>query len=88
MPATAPALDDRPLYDYLKLRAWREAAGWTRTEAAARIGVSYPWYVRLESGGDYGRNRSLGRNPSLAMLCRIATAYGHEAAELLTGIVP
>jgi transcriptional regulator with XRE-family HTH domain len=81
MPATAPGLDDRPLYDHDKLRAWRESAGESPTEAAARIGVSYPWLTRIERGG-------ARRRPSLEMLHRLAAAYGHEAAELLTGITP
>jgi transcriptional regulator with XRE-family HTH domain len=67
-----------PLYDHRKLRAWRETAGLSPTQAAARIGVSYPWLIRMEAGG-------LGKQPSLAMLYRLAAAYGHHAAELLGG---
>lgn len=82
MPATAGAglSDGPPLYHHDLIRAWREAAGWSRTEAAARCGLSYPWYTRLEAGGFYRRN------PSLAVLHQVAAAFGHDAGELIAGM--
>ena len=79
MPAiVAPGYAARPLYDHLKLRAWREAAGLSREEACVRIGCSCSWLTALELG-------VARRMPSLAMLTRLAEVYGHEPGELLTG---
>jgi transcriptional regulator with XRE-family HTH domain len=63
-----------PLYDHAKLRAWREEAGQTITDAASALGISYPWLVNLETG------RS--NPPRVDTLDMIARYYGHELAEL------
>jgi transcriptional regulator with XRE-family HTH domain len=65
------------LYDHEKLRAWRDAAGLTRTEASHRAGIAYPTLADLEAGRY--------RNPQLPMLTRLAELYGHPLAELLPG---
>ena len=33
-----------------QLATWRKAYGWTRQEAAARLGLSYDGYVKKEQG--------------------------------------
>ena len=63
-----------PLYDYAKLRTWREDAGQTLTQAAAGLGISYPWLVKLETGKS--------DPPRLDTLDMLARYYGHGLAEL------
>jgi transcriptional regulator with XRE-family HTH domain len=65
------------LYDHVKLRAWRDDARLTRTEASHRAGIAYPTLADLEAGRY--------RNPSLDMLTRLAEVYGRPLAELLPG---
>lgn len=67
------------LYDHVKLRAWRQASGLTRTDAAHAVGMSYPWLTDVEAG----RNP----NPSLELLARLAELYGHKLGELIPGAV-
>lgn len=69
------------LYDYAKLRAWRDQAGLDRTRAAADCGISYPWLRALETGN------LDDRAPSLATLDRIARYYGHHLSELIVPAV-
>jgi transcriptional regulator with XRE-family HTH domain len=64
-----------PLYDHAKLRAWREDAGLTRTQAAAQLDISDAWLAKLETGHAVP--------PRLDVLDRLARHYGHELAELL-----
>jgi transcriptional regulator with XRE-family HTH domain len=65
-----------PLYDHAKLRAWREDAGQTITDAASALGISYPWLLKLETG----KSEPPPRLDTLDMLAR---HYGHELAELI-----
>ena len=57
------------------LRAWRAESGLRPEEVCARAGISYAYLHSLE----------LGRrtNPSLAIIKRVAAAYGRDARELL-----
>jgi len=64
-----------PLYDHAKLRAWREAAGETLTQAAAAVGMSYPWLLKMENGQV--------QRVTLDTLDKLARHYGHELAELV-----
>ena len=65
------------LYDHEKLRAWRDEAGLTRTEASHAVGIAYPTLADLEAGR--------ARNPTLEMLTKLAGLYGHPLAEMLPG---
>ena len=65
------------LYDHEKLRAWRDEAKLTRTEASHAVGIAYPTLTDLERGRY--------RNPRLDLLNRLAELYGHALAELLPG---
>ena len=56
------------------VRALRQARGWTLAALAARSGVSKGMVVELEQGRT---------NPSVATLCRLATALGVGLAQLL-----
>jgi len=78
LPATTAPGEARRYFDHEKLRAWREATGLSITEAAARVGTSYPWLVQLEGG--YNRNQ-----PSVQLLTALAELYGHQPGELLLG---
>jgi transcriptional regulator with XRE-family HTH domain len=63
------------LYDHEKLRAWRDQAKLTRTEASHAAGIAYPTLADLEAGR--------ARQPSLEVLTRLAELYGHAPGELL-----
>lgn len=58
------------------LVAFREEAGWSRDDAAARMGITST-YLRLLEKGD----RSI---PSADVLSKIATAYGRSIDDLLS----
>jgi transcriptional regulator with XRE-family HTH domain len=73
--ATTP--ETGPLYDHAKLRAWRNAAGLSREQVWAGVGVSVAWLAELEAG-------NARSSPSLDLLVRLARFYGHQPAELLT----
>ena len=57
------------------LKTLREAKGLTQEELAKRTGVTREYLTMLESGAR--------RNPSLAVLQRLAKALGVSVAELL-----
>lgn len=57
------------------LKALREAKGFSQVELAARAKVERTYIVKLESGDK--------KNPSLAILQRLARALGVPVAELL-----
>jgi transcriptional regulator with XRE-family HTH domain len=78
VPAAAAPGDARRLYDNVKLRAWRHEAGLRREQVCVAVGISSGWLERLETQ-PYSR-------PSLDLLTDLARFYGHEPAELLTGI--
>jgi transcriptional regulator with XRE-family HTH domain len=56
------------------VRALRQARGWTLATLAARSGVSKGMVVEIEQGRT---------NPSIATICRLATALGAGLAQLL-----
>jgi transcriptional regulator with XRE-family HTH domain len=70
------ARDDQParLYDYAKLRAWRDEAGLRRERVAVDLDMSARWLEQLELGR---------KTPSVQLLTRLAAYYGHQAGELL-----
>jgi transcriptional regulator with XRE-family HTH domain len=70
------ARDDQPapLYDYAKLRAWRDEAGLRREQVAVDLSISARWLEALEVGR---------KTPSVQMLSRLAAYYGHQAGELM-----
>ena len=68
---------NQTLYDFAKLRTWREETGQSVTQAAAAMGISYPYLRAMESG-------TYAKNPTIASLDRLATFYGHTLAELVT----
>ena len=61
--------------DVGRLRRCREKLGITKQEAAKRVGVSQPAYLRYEAGQ---------RNPSAPVIHEIAKAL-HTSADYLTG---
>lgn len=58
-----------------RLKACREALGITKQEAAKRINVSQPTYLRYESGE---------RHPSIQVISEIAKAF-NTSVDYLTG---
>ena len=58
-----------------RLRAARQARGWTLERAAEEVGVGVAAVRRMEGGN--------GANPSLAVLVSAAHAYGLDVWELL-----
>jgi transcriptional regulator with XRE-family HTH domain len=56
------------------VRSLRQTRGWTLAALAARAGVSKGMVVELEQGRT---------NPSIATMCRLATAFGVGLAQLL-----
>ena len=60
------------------LRAARKAKGLTQEDAAERVGISPPFYARMERGATL---------PSVPTLARLATALG-VGADVLLGLVP
>ena len=59
----------------LKLARIRQQRGWTRIELARRVGCTQPYITLLEQGKK--------RNPSLAMLKRLAKVLGVTIDELV-----
>ena len=57
------------------LREFREAKGLTQVEVAKKAGVTQPYIAKLESGDK--------KNPSLAILKRLAKALGVPVEELV-----
>ena len=57
------------------IRRLREATGWTQQELAQRAELGQPYLSRLERGDQ--------RNPSLAVVKRLARAFGVSIEELL-----
>ena len=57
-----------------KLRALREARGWTIEQAAEKMNVEPAQVARMEAGT---------ANPSLAVLVDVANAFGMSVKELL-----
>lgn len=55
------------------IRAWRERLGLTQAETAERMGVSQPWYSRMEAKS---------ANPGVGTLKRTAEALGVEWGQL------
>lgn len=60
------------------LRRYREAKGWTQSEAASRAGVPFRSYQNWEIGG---------REPRLDALVRLAVAFGVTPNDLLEGVL-
>ncbi|HUO10500.1 MAG TPA: XRE family transcriptional regulator [Phycisphaerae bacterium] len=56
-----------------RLHAMRESRGWTLEELAERTGLSKPYLSRIEAGD---------RQPSIAALLTVATAFGVSIAAL------
>ena len=67
-------MDTRHL-DIQRLKKCREALGISKMEAAKRIGVSQPTYLRYESGQ---------RTPSIQVIKEIASVF-HTSADYLLG---
>lgn len=63
----------KPATPAARLRAARERAGLSTRDVAARLGISQPYYTRVETGG---------RKPSLDWLHEAARAIGCDPAEL------
>lgn len=57
------------------LRNLRAAKGWTQEQLAKKAGMTRAYVAKLETGGK--------RNPSLAILQRLARALGVPVGELL-----
>jgi transcriptional regulator with XRE-family HTH domain len=74
--ATDPALDPAAVAAAIarNVRSLRQAHGWTLAALAARSGVSKGMVVEIEQGRT---------NPSIATVCRLATALGAGLATLL-----
>ena len=70
-----PADTDRSLFDHEKLRAWREEAHVSREVVCATTGLSFNYLQRLENGQ--------ATKPTLTVIGRLASYYGHEPGELL-----
>ena len=60
-----------------RIRQLREAAGLNQAELARKVGVTDAYINQLERG-----NR---KNPSLAVLTKLARALGADVGELLKG---
>lgn len=77
MPATtAPGEAVRMLYDPAALRSRREAAGLTREQVHMTGAIGRSWLAELEQGAPR-------RQPSLALIMRLAELYGCPPGELL-----
>ena len=59
-----------------KLKRLREAKGLTQVQVASKVGITYAYLSMLESG--------VKRNPSLAVLQRLAKALGVSVWKLLS----
>ena len=69
-----PLMSDQR-FDRDALIQWRLDADLSREQLCARAGVSYPYLTAIENGH---------RTPSLAILVRLAAAYGRDLRELFT----
>jgi len=63
-----------------RLRALREAKGWTQEQAAEKCGVGYKLYQLYELG--------IKKNPGLLTLEKIAKGFGLDTSELLAPEMP
>lgn len=61
-------------FDPCVLRAWRQESGLKAEQVCVLADVSYPYLKGLE-GGAY-------RNPSAALLTRLANTFGRSVGEL------
>jgi transcriptional regulator with XRE-family HTH domain len=63
----------------MKIKATREAKGWSQAKLADKVGVSRVHLANIESADDAPHHR----NPSLALLDRIAKVLRVPLTELL-----
>jgi transcriptional regulator with XRE-family HTH domain len=63
----------------MRIKAKRTAKGWSQTKLAAKVGISRVHLANIESADDAPHHR----NPSLALLDRIAKALRVSVTELL-----
>jgi len=63
-------------FDHRVLRTWRQESGMPPELVCVRAEVSYPYLRAIEDGA---RAR-----PSIALLTRLAAAYGRDVRELFT----
>ena len=67
-----------PRLDHRVLRGWRRDSDMTPEQVCVLARVSYPYLRALEDGAP------TARNPSFAVLARIASVYGRDPGELFT----
>lgn len=60
----------------VRLRAFREAAGFTQAEAATEVGVGYQTYLRWERGE---------REPEFSQLVKLAAMLGVKLNDFVEG---
>lgn len=65
------------LWDYTKLKTWREDAGLRRERVAADNDITVSWLVQIEHGTT--GQRQVGMD-TVIQLCRY---FGHDVAELI-----
>ncbi len=79
MPMVATQTPARPATNGAAIKALREAYGWQAKKFAAAVGISAPYYSRIESGD---------RQASPAVLRAIADTLGVPLAAIVGGRRP
>jgi XRE family transcriptional regulator, regulator of sulfur utilization len=64
----------------LRIRALREERGLSQADLAAKAGIDFATFSKLENG------RSGSRGPTLSRLYQVANALGVKVADLVPGV--